>query len=447
MKKEKNLVLGYIMDLTWYELQLFFMTYAKFCTDAECVVFYVHCSDYALDVLAGMGVKTIKLSEKEDRKLFASLKRIVPFYEFIKVHRDEYAHILFTDLRDVVFQKDFFHIDYLRQKMASGEDYFLVSTEEEIFENDTVNNGMWLRREYGEEIFEKLKDKLIINAGIFCATTNAMLWMLERLIEESKKCRYFVDQTSLNYIIYLTEVPFEVTVNTADHGELVSIGLTDPKDTYLEHDRFLNSSHEMPALIHQYDRPPFTEYQQMLDRLYRPYVAVEKQYEDFASNFDILDMLIRLDKYPEAIAQLGNMLEKNGELKYADARYDKIIDLCAYLQGTPKTGYALDIIEHAAMHMLIVNAQNLTLEPNQIYRLSMLFRLTRTDRSVCRFAWDLASAAGKGGNPKLALEVLRSVKDKVNWDSGFYKFLADICQAAGDKEGALAAYKKFLDVS
>ena len=443
---KKNLILGWITDLTWYDLQLFFETYSKYCTDVECVVFYVHCSDYALDCLAGMGVKTIRLPEKEIENLFASLKRIVPFYEFLKAHRDEYAHVLFTDLRDVVFQKDFFHIDFLQQKMVSGEDYFLVSTEEEVFENDTVNNGAWLRREYGEGIFEKLKDKLIINAGIFCATTNAMLWMLERLIEESKKCRYFVDQTSLNYIIYLTEVPFEVTINTAEHGELVSVGLTDAKDTYIEDGFLLNCNHEKPALVHQYDRPQFTEFQKELDERYRSY-SIEKQYEDFVSNFDILDLLIRLDKYPEAMAQLGYMLEKNGELKGDAVRYDKIIELCEYLQRTPKNGYALDAIEHAAMHMLIANAQSLTLEPNQIHRLGMLFRLTRTDRSVCRFAWNLASAVGKSGNPKLALEVLKSVQNKVNWDSSFYRLLADICQAAGDKDGALEAYKKFLDVS
>lgn len=170
------------------------------------------------------------------------------YYDYLLKNGNEFSYTLLTDVKDVVFQKDPFE--------SSLGEFIYVAIEKTTKTLGSCSwNTKWIKRGYGEEKFNYLKDKEIICAGTTLAPTTLMLQYINTLINEffivqdTFKC---ADQAMHNKLIHYNEIhPISKCYN------FKSLVLTMEGETnYIldEEKNLIGHKGEIIPIIHQYDR-------------------------------------------------------------------------------------------------------------------------------------------------------------------------------------------------
>lgn len=169
------------------------------------------------------------------------------YFDFLKATRGLYTHVMFTDVKDVVFQRDPFDFEW---KSPLCSFYEPPGT----FIKDQSHNLGWIRQGYGERIAREMEDKRIICSGVTFAEIDAALDYLEIMCTHLMKInsRGLIDQGVYNYLFH-----YKLLKNfyIYDHDETPVLHLAlMPTDKIATNDQGLlvNGSGRVVNTVHQY---------------------------------------------------------------------------------------------------------------------------------------------------------------------------------------------------
>ena len=177
------------------------------------------------------------------------------YEEYLQDRLYKYNMVLHVDIRDTFFQRDLFQ---LYEKSGS----FIGLPLEEGKLSEEINSG-WLKNQFGEKIYEELKNKQIICSGTIWGTVDKFYELVKNIWKEiQKKSTYkfsILDQSTTNYLIYHKKL-FQDCIITSDvySGPVMTVGLLKNRIlSFDSEDNLLNIQNKnKAAVIHQYDRIP-----------------------------------------------------------------------------------------------------------------------------------------------------------------------------------------------
>lgn len=163
------------------------------------------------------------------------------------------SHIILTDVRDVIFQKDPTELASLIPDLAVG------------LEGPTIGqcetNSRWIRESYGDDVLETLSEAPVSCAGVTIGSYDAMRAYLTALVEQLilLPCAAFwgPDQAAHNYLLHSGGLP---PTQNLENGTSAILTLS-PRSSFEIDDRgmVLNADGSVPTIVHQFDRHPELE--------------------------------------------------------------------------------------------------------------------------------------------------------------------------------------------
>ena len=250
---KKNLVIGVIEGYSWIEVKPFFISYIKAnFTNCDCVIFYRKIKDNTLNKIRSLGIITFEIPKQYNRMIINNIRYKI-YEDYLSDKLDKYNMILHVDVRDTYFQKDVF-------KFYKNKKHFIGLALEDGNMTDKYSSS-WIKGQYGNEIYEELKNKTIICSGTIWGTVDKFLELAKFIWKEiEKKSPYsftILDQSSEAYLIYHKNM-FNNCIITSDiySGPIMTVGLSNKNFYYDSEDNLLNLNGDIAAVIHQYDRKP-----------------------------------------------------------------------------------------------------------------------------------------------------------------------------------------------
>ena len=249
---KKNLIIGVIKNYNWQQLKPFFVSLynAKF-ENYECVMFFLGITQDTLNKLNSIGVITYQIPNKyKDMKI--NNVRYKLYVDYLSNKFEKYNIILHVDIRDTFFQKDLF-------KIYENKGSFIGLA----LENGNINefmNAEWMKNQYGNIIYEELKNKRIICSGTIWGTIDKFYELVKNIweqIELKSPYNYSIhDQTATNYLIYHKKIlkDFIITSDN-DSGPVMTLRIrTNHNFSFDFENNLLNfKDKNKVCLVHQYD--------------------------------------------------------------------------------------------------------------------------------------------------------------------------------------------------
>jgi hypothetical protein len=169
------------------------------------------------------------------------------YYEFLTRTRGLYSHVLFADVKDVVFQKNPFEFSW---KAPIGSS---IQAPDVLIRDEEKTRG-WIIRGFGEAEARRLDDKLAICCGVTFAEIDAAMEYVRLMCEHVIRvnARGLIDQGVHNYLLH-HDLAQSNHLYAYDETPVMHLGLV-PRDQLKVNDRgmVLNGSGEVVNVVHQY---------------------------------------------------------------------------------------------------------------------------------------------------------------------------------------------------
>lgn len=154
----------------------------------------------------------------------------------------QWERVMLVDTRDMIFQSDlskFFQDDLLHCAKESIEVW-----------QDVHFNSAGIKASWGEEVYQELAHKTVINSGSIWGGRDSVLNILNNMTNcgAAANC----DQHSLIYSVYFRKVPAVLHEN--DGSWIWTIALTDITGYVFKDGLVYTPDGRVPAIVHQFDR-------------------------------------------------------------------------------------------------------------------------------------------------------------------------------------------------
>ena len=196
-----------------------------------------------------------KLWYLADIWMVALAGRFFTYRKALENWTDRYDEVLFTDVRDVIFQANPFNYHY-----GTSIALFAEATGRGI--GQCRANSRWIRDGYGDKPLEEMKDKDILCAGVMYTRGDGIMRLMKAMTEELLRInpRDNLDQGVLNYLAYKQKLG-ECKIFSQVDAPIMHIGCNNFSTLkFDEKNRVLNGKGEVAAVVHQYDRHPQLSY-------------------------------------------------------------------------------------------------------------------------------------------------------------------------------------------
>ena len=220
---KKNLILGIVTNYKWKVIQPFFKSFeAVGFENCDCVVFVSNIAENTTKKIESCGV-IVKYIPKEYEKMIANQIRFKLYSDYLKENLDKYNLVLHVDIRDSIFQKDFF-------QFFDSKKPFLGITVEDGFMTEYYNKK-WFLYSFGEEVYKRVEKKRILCSGTIWGTADKFLQLVNIMWEkvQIKNGLYnkeVSDQPIFNYIIYIDKIFDDCIIKTDNKdGIILTLGL------------------------------------------------------------------------------------------------------------------------------------------------------------------------------------------------------------------------------
>ncbi len=169
------------------------------------------------------------------------------YYEFLTRTRGLYSHVMFCDIKDVIFQRNPFDFTW-NAPLCS----FL--TPPEVLIRDEEKTFGWIKTGFGEAEARKLQDKPVIGCGVTFAEIDAALEYVRLMCENFVRinARGLVDQGVHNYLLHNKKVKSSYHYEF-NETPVLHIGIV-PQDKLRVNSEgmALNGSGQVANVVHQY---------------------------------------------------------------------------------------------------------------------------------------------------------------------------------------------------
>lgn len=241
-----NLVLGAVGGYSFAQLAPFVRSLRKV-SRVACVFL-----DYGLEpeVVTDLARHEVQVAPVEDPAPLREIThdRFRAYAAFLSAHGHRFDRVLFTDVRDVVFQGDPFALDTGPGLAAFAESGTIGA--------DPCNAG-WIRDVYGPAMLERLREKPILCAGTTLGSVEAALAYTIRMARELRERKgsglWGRDQGMHNALLWTGELEARLLRNGAG---VYTLALVTPETIRFDRDGQVVVEGCVPAVLHQYDRHP-----------------------------------------------------------------------------------------------------------------------------------------------------------------------------------------------
>lgn len=439
----KNLVMGAATGYDWYALEPFVTSCKKFCPDADLVLFVDDISDFTRNKLIREGV-TLEPVPAEFADILIVNSRFKMYLDFLETHGEDYAQVLITDTRDVIFQSDLF------APFKNYSSWLGYSTEFLTIGEDADCNYIWLLGRFGKAEADKLSDKQAICAGTVIGSIDAMKIFCRKmweLILQALKKNY--DQAAMNYLVWNNLLPIEKLIEFD-----VQSGAIFTNELVIDHkmfeDKILRGDGGIPAVVHRYVK--YKEQVQLVDKVYRDKnFQVDERFTDFHSLIDQINYLFFVARAEEAVqffTKIFSARDISGELAYKLLKFWHSLVLKAKFDSDTKK---LEL----AIQSFIATIENPTDEflGDMVNVFAVIIKNNRPiapqfKKYFARHLLPIAKRNLDTGNFNACLNCIHFIEAlNVPLDKNFYLFVAKANRILGRKEQALAAYKAALELN
>jgi len=271
--QKKNLILGTITHYKFYVIKPFFSTLRSTGYSGDVALFHSNIPLHTVHRLRQRGVVLIPfeslfphlqpilakhLIRWADEKRISTLNlvcfRHLLAYCYLKEFGEKYKHVMLTDIRDVIFQKDPFNF-------SIGEKLCCFLEREGVSLGQQPINAQWIELAFDKATLEWLSDKPIVCAGITIGPTNLIIDYLEKMIDLFMRApgkgwevtpSQAIDQAVHNYLVF-SKLLTDATLYPNDAGPVLTVGIED--NVSLNNSGFIvNKRGDVPNIVHQYDR-------------------------------------------------------------------------------------------------------------------------------------------------------------------------------------------------
>ena len=248
--KNKNLLLSIIVKYSWEKILPFLKSFIKINSRNCDIVFFVNqVTPEIISNLKSYGVIVHEIKEKLIGSYNIYKTRWKLYRDFLNDNKSKYNIVLSVDIRDTIFQKEFFSL-YENYSSFIGFSYESATINKLIKKEDLINA-------VGIDNFKSIENKRTLNAGTVWATSNIFCEFADILY--NKLLEYTIlDQCLVNYLIYKENILNNAThIYSDEYGPVLTLGLTNKKTIKIDYDEnILNYKGEIALIVHQYDRDP-----------------------------------------------------------------------------------------------------------------------------------------------------------------------------------------------
>jgi hypothetical protein len=192
----KNLIMGLWTRHPFSPLEKFFASLRRTTFDGDVCIFVDDVSTETVGLLQAQGVIVERTGRYGQPRMTALSSRFFNYLEFLVRRGGDYANVMLTDLRDVVFQSDPFAAPFPAE---------IVYAQERCRLGDSPVNHAWVVQGYGEAVAHVMRDCMVSCAGTTFATTSGMLRYLVAMTHElssrTTPISGGIDQGVHNYVV------------------------------------------------------------------------------------------------------------------------------------------------------------------------------------------------------------------------------------------------------
>jgi hypothetical protein len=255
----KNIIVSVAIGYNWEQIELFIKSLNKTTFRGSVILL----SKEYIDIPMQLNFEVIN-HLVADSNWLNTVNNCRPFYykEILNIYKDV-NRVLLTDCRDVIFQENPFD--------NFTENLLHFGMEENTIGNCWINTS-WIKNTYGEEYFDMVKEKNILNGGIILGEIDKIFELLEYMTTEISNKSYL--DTGNNVLImeqavpikYSSDFPERVKENHTHNSKICTLGQS--KSFTMRKDNLLiNNNGEVYSIVHQYDR--FELLEKMIKEIYK----------------------------------------------------------------------------------------------------------------------------------------------------------------------------------
>jgi hypothetical protein len=269
---KNNLILGTIMHYKSPIIKPFFSTLRSTGYSGDVVIFHSNIALRTVNWLRRRGAILVPFEslfphlqppltkhlirwadDKRVSTLNLSCFRYLLAYCYLKDFEEKYQHVMLTDIRDVIFQKDPFNFSIATKLCCFLEREGVSLGQQPI-------NAEWIELAFDKSTLERLSDNPIVCSGVTIGPTNLMIDYLEKIIDLFMRAPgkgwevapMGLDQAVHNYLVFNALLP-EFTLYPNDDGPVLTVGIED--NVSLNNSGLIvNKRGDVPNIVHQYDR-------------------------------------------------------------------------------------------------------------------------------------------------------------------------------------------------
>jgi len=249
---QANLILGLAAGYHYGDVRPFLSSLERSGTEGECVLFV---SETTRDIerMQAHGVTVIPLVRPQgtDDIPYNALRYFL-YRTFLASSEIDYARVLITDVRDVLFQQDPFGYPWPQGINCTLE-------ERRISLGACPHNSHWVREHLGEKALALVADGPISCSGTSVGSPQAMIGYLDAMINRLLPFAGGVrmagyDQGVHNVLLHDGSLS-NVTLHD-NSGPIMTLGYTLGEPELDRCGRVLNEKGKPAVIVHQYDRKP-----------------------------------------------------------------------------------------------------------------------------------------------------------------------------------------------
>ena len=173
--------------------------------------------------------------------------RWVAYAQFLEATHGLYSHVMFSDVRDVVFQRDPFEFEW-KAKFCSFVEALGVPI------RDESHTRGWIAKGFGEAAARRLGEKLVVCAGVSLGEIDAAREYVRLMVKNLVRIdsRGLVDQGVHNYLLHTGALASQ-HLYMSDETPVLHLGLLPLGILRRDGEgRALNQAGQVAATVHQY---------------------------------------------------------------------------------------------------------------------------------------------------------------------------------------------------
>jgi hypothetical protein len=249
---KKNLVLGAVVSHGLNEIRPFVETLRHTEFDGDIVFFVSRLEPAAMDYLRRNHCILIDYPLDETHgKISVHSFRFLLFRQFLECNKDLYRHVMLTDTRDVLFQRNPFDFDIDGRLCV-----FLEDPSKRI--GTCPFNAGWILKKYGRSELSGLYNREISCSGVTIGEISGILRYLAALRDHLLPPVAFIgdDQGGHNYLVHHNLIgPLRIMRNM--DGPVLTMGYVPPDHILWDALGYVvDRGGNIINILHQYDRHP-----------------------------------------------------------------------------------------------------------------------------------------------------------------------------------------------